>query len=89
LKNVGEKNQESPEEAENLANYSAKDEECTYIIFLHIFSLGIFKQKKINRKSTRSGKVWQIILQQVKIVLSCLKRISTSLYFPKTPSNGK
>jgi len=58
LKNVEGKNQESPEEAENLANYSAKDGECTYIIFLHIFFQKVFLNRgKINRKSTRSGKI--------------------------------
>jgi hypothetical protein len=56
LKNVEEKNQESPEEAENLANYSAKDGECTYIIFLHIFSIGIFKQRKNKQKINEERK---------------------------------
>jgi len=43
MKNVEEKNQESPKEAENLANYSATEGECTHMIFLTVFfTKGIF-----------------------------------------------
>jgi len=37
MKNVEEKNQESPKEAENLANFSATVGECAYMVFLTVF----------------------------------------------------
>jgi hypothetical protein len=75
MKNVEEKNQESPKEAENLANFSATVGECTHMVFLIVF----FSERQ---EFSINNIVWKIFDENlIKIIFVKIDRF----IFPKTP----
>jgi len=84
-------------------DFSITDGECTQYNFSQYFDLDrhVCKQRKLNRRLTRSRKIWQIILQLVGAVRNFSVVVTTKSegiffhniilwkIFSKTPSNGK